>query len=1367
MSRRRIFGRLALCAAALLLVGAVLVFFTLRSPWFFRLVRARIVSTVEDATGGRVEIAAFSFDWTHLRAQVDGFTLHGTEPAADPPLFHAGSVALGIKIVSILKRDVDIRYLEVNSPRIRLIIGADGRTNLPEPKVRAKNPGSPVETLLKLAIGRFALQNGIFEIVSRGQTPFEAHGSNLKAAFRYDAKGPRYPVDLSVQPLDLHMGSYTPLPLGVTLAATLERNRIGLQSLAISTGRSRVDLSGALENFAAPRASLRYSASIFVAEATRVLRIPELQQGAVQVSGTLAWNGAQAFSLSGKVHGSGLDYSDSTIRLRGFQAVGSLAAGPRGVDLNGLQLSGKYVTDLSDAQVDARIAGVSLRGPVLTLRDVTLSTFGGSFQGEARVLNLDNYSISGEIAGFEARPVVAMYSAPHLLWDARVSGAVNVAGSFKRAVELRASAELSLTPALEGARVHGQLNPAYEAAGRTLSLGHSSLSLPSSHAEFSGAIRPGPGGQLRVRLETRDLDDLLPALGSTAASLPAKLTGTAFFDGTVTGNLDSPQIAGHVRVTGAEYAGENFDTFEADAEISSDTFHVRNATAARGPLRARFQLQLGIHGWEAHDETTFTASATASNAALADIAQLLDIPELPLTSTVAGSAQITGTVGEPVVAADFTLTRGKVRDEPFDRFTGHLAYTSASIEITGGQLEAGAKRASLTAAYHHPAGHYRNGRIHFDITTNPMPLAQISILLAEYPTVRGTLQATGSGDIDVSPDARDNATYHLASINADLTAHSLQITDLAFGDAHLSISSEGSVARASFESNIAKSEIRGAGEWRLEGDYPGGATIDFSQVDLARLRNWIEPPTAAQPDSFSGSAQGHLRIDGPLLQLRNLKAQLTIPEFHLGPAPSSGLPADAASLQNSGPIVITLAGDSVNIESARLTGRSTALTVTGKLQLRDKNALDLRVNGTIDLALLHDLNPDFESSGVLTSNATVRGSLDAPQIIGRMEFQNAAFGIVGVPNGISAATGAIAFTKDRANIQSFTGQTGGGQISLTGFAGYGAGPMIFRLHARAQQVRVRYPEGVSTVADADLDFTGSSDRSTLSGSVTIVRTAFNPNSDFSSLLAKSAEPIQTASARTGLLGGLNFDVQINTAPDIQFQSSLTQDVQMEANLRLRGTFGNPAILGRININQGQVAFFGTRYSLTQGTVSFYNPVRIDPILDIDLEAKAHGIDVTLNISGPFDKPNLTTRSDPPLQFNEIVALLATGRTPTSDPTMLAQQSTAPQSWQQMGASALLGQAIASPVAGRLQRFFGVSQLRIDPTLPGVENNPQARLTLEQQVTPEITFTYITNVTQSNPQVIRVEWAFAKQWSVVALREENGLFGLDFFFKKRF
>jgi len=130
-------------------------------------------------------------------------------------------------------------------------------------------------------------------------------------------------------------------------------------------------------------------------------------------------------------------------------------------------------------------------------------------------------------------------------------------------------------------------------------------------------------------------------------------------------------------------------------------------------------------------------------------------------------------------------------------------------------------------------------------------------------------------------------------------------------------------------------------------------------------------------------------------------------------------------------------------------------------------------------------------------------------------------------------------------------------------------------------------------------------------------------------------------------------------------------------------------------------------------------------------------------------------------------LFATGRAPSASASQLSQQVTSPQAYQQLGASALLGQAIASPVAGRLQRFFGVSKLRIGPTLPGVENNPQARLTVEQQVTRDVTITYITNVTSINAQSVRVEWAVTKQWSVVFLREENGVNSLDFLYKKRF
>ena len=1356
--------------AVALLAFAVTVVVVVRSQWFYNRVRRSIVETVETATGGRVEIAAFQFDWHRLRAEVRAFTLHGTEPADKPPLLRAESVAVGLKLVSLLKRQVDIEYLDVTAPQVYLIVDPGGRTNIPEPKV-AKKAGKPaVQTILDLAIGRFSLERGQFEVASRGKSPFSARGSHLNARFLYDRAGPRYRGDISMQPLDLELGEYRPMPVGIATSLTIEANRIAVNSARVTSGASSVALSGAIENLASPHGAFQFEASVSVQEATPILLIPELRRGTVQLRGNATWRGGSDFFVASTLHGTGLAYRDPSVRLEGFRADGAVTVGPQGLDASKLRLVGDYVTDLGSAPMDANIAAVDLRGKNLRLHGVSLSVYGGHFQGDATVLDLVRYSASGSISDIEARPVVAMYIKDHLLWNGLASGAVAVEGSFKDAAVLRATAALTVAPASDSAPVHGVIQATYQARDKTLDLGQSTVTLPNSQVDFSGAL----GRRMRVHLNTRDLDDLLPAIGERAANLPAKLTGTVVFDGTVSGTIDNPQIAGHTRVTGIVFEGENFDSLEGDADVSPAGVRMRNGAVARGQMRAQFQIAVGLDDWKSSDASPLSGNGTLRGSTVGELATVLELKNIPVAASAAGSAQLSGTIGDPHVAADFQLTRGTLYGEPFDRFTGHLNYTASLIEVAGGQWNAGSGQANVNAAYRHAPGHFDTGHLQLRVSTNARPLEQIKSIQHEYPDLKGTVQVAADGELDVSPPraGSDVPQFRVTALNADITGHGLHFSDQAVGETHLTVSSQGKILRAHLQSTAASSQLNGDGEWRLEGDYPGTATITFAKLDLVRLRGWLEPAAAATPSPFVGSAEGQLRIDGPLAQPQLLKAQLSIPQFEFGPASDSGLPAARLVLHNAGPIVASMEGSVITVDSARLTGPATDFSLTGKLSLQQRSPLDLHGTGRVDLALVHDLNRDFTASGSVGVDVTVRGPLDAPQINGRTEFQKAAFNIEGVPNGISNANGVLVFNGDRTNgtratIQSFTGETGGGKIELTGFAGYNGGQTIFRVHARATEVRIRYPEGVSTVANANLNLTGTEDRSNLEGTVTIVRTGFNPQSDFSSLVGKSAEPVETPAARTGLLGGLNFDIQINTAPDVQFQSALTQDVQMEANLRLRGTFSNPAVLGRVSITQGRVIFFGTKYTVNQGSVQFFNPVRIDPIFDIDLETKVNGIDVTLNVSGPLTKLNMTPRSDPPLQFNEIVALLATGRSPTSDPTRLAQEATSPQSWQQMGASALLGQALASPVSGRLQRFFGVSQLRIDPSLPGVENNPQARLTLEQQVTSDITFTYITDVTSSNPQVIRVEWSFAKQWSVVALREDNGLFGIDFFYKKRF
>jgi len=250
------------------------------------------------------------------------------------------------------------------------------------------------------------------------------------------------------------------------------------------------------------------------------------------------------------------------------------------------------------------------------------------------------------------------------------------------------------------------------------------------------------------------------------------------------------------------------------------------------------------------------------------------------------------------------------------------------------------------------------------------------------------------------------------------------------------------------------------------------------------------------------------------------------------------------------------------------------------------------------------------------------------------------------------------------------------------------------------------------------------------------------------------------------LSGLHLDVVIESAPDLQLNTALSRDVEAAINLRLRGTPEHPVLLGNLAANQGDIQVFGTRFSINRGEISFANPVKIEPALDLDLETQARGVTVDISVSGTFSKLNIAYRSDPPLQPREIIALLAVGRAPASTDSTQTLRTNETNTLQS-NTNSLLGAAVTSPVTNRLSKLFGITNIRVDPLVQGITNTPQTRVTLEQQISRDITITYITNLSQTSEQIFRFEWAFSRQFSVVALRDDNGEFGVDFQYRKRF
>src|SRR5208283_5131548 len=111
------------------------------------------------------------------------------------------------------------------------------------------------------------------------------------------------------------------------------------------------------------------------------------------------------------------------------------------------------------------------------------------------------------------------------------------------------------------------------------------------------------------------------------------------------------------------------------------------------------------------------------------------------------------------------------------------------------------------------------------------------------------------------------------------------------------------------------------------------------------------------------------------------------------------------------------------------------------------------------------------------------------------------------------------------------------------------------------------------------------------------------------------------------------------------RSALGRNAFRFVDFRLRGSVARPAVLGRVDILEGQATFHGTRFVLERGDITFANPISIEPQLNLQASTHVRNYDLNITVTGTPDRGlNLNYRSEPPLPKSDIIALLALGRT---------------------------------------------------------------------------------------------------------------------------
>jgi translocation and assembly module TamB len=1555
--RRRTLWSTVIAAAGLIVTLVIAVLLVVRTAWFRNYVRQQIVSSVEDSTGGRVEVKAFDFDESHLHATVTDFVIHGTEPASAAPFVSIPRIEIDFRLFPRLKRLYGISFIDVSRPQVNVSLQADGHSNIPTPNKKSASNQSTLETVVDLAVDRFVLEDGLLTLFSVRQ-PLTVRGSGVRARLDFSLAKQAYGGTFVIHPLYVLNGRNTPVDFTVTLPVNLTKDRIDLHHVTIATPLSQISADASIEHMNNPTVSghvrgriagtdLAHAGNIPLAVSGRE-KLPDLELDAKATGNSRTIRVAALHAVFGQSTLEASGTSNDAVQIRAELALREMG---RLADLRARPDGMVSINAFASFQADPRN---------LDLRDLRVRAFGGEFDGSASLADFERYRIEGRLRGFDIQALLSAFREKQP-YDGNVSGTLEAHGDTKTGgKDLAANAHITIAPGQRGIPVSGRVNAAYNGAAGDVTVENSYVALPHSRLNLSGSLEK----RLNVSLTSKDLHDFMA---------PAALTngGTADFTGAVSGAVSNPHITGHLAMRRFAIEGRQFDSFAADVSASGSAAAVSNAALISGRAQAHADGRIALKDWSPTPRSALTVNAAIKDADLGDVAVLAGQPGAAYSGALSASVSMSGTYGSPLGRATVQALNGTIDGEPFNRIQLQANMSDRLATVSSAFVDTPAGRVDLSAEFRHPRDSFTSGQlqarvrsgeldfsrmavvakssgslsidadvagtlcdaprgfllnavngnvsakaldfrgVHFgdftatahssgqnavydissDLAGSKISLAGNTKLTPDYPTnadlrfaglpieralaaanqsaipargtiagsvrLHGTLTAPeGDGQIELAKanlygeaidQARLRFSYHAQSIDVplfeiaagpsriDATAHfDHPFSDLRHGQAQfrltanrinlarianvqkfraglggaVDLSASGSAnirnsnpgilltalnanvsatgltadgkqlgnlnltantepgQRLSFalDSNLAGSTIHGSGNATLDARYPIDAKLSVRNAAWTRMADLLGRPSGGDP-MFEAATDADIALQGPLLDIRQLNGSLQIAKLNVTTTPRPGA-GKAITIANSGPIQLALDHGIVRIQNARVTGPNTDIQASGSGSVTGEN-LNLNLRAHADLGIAQNFDRDIYSGGSVAINATVRGDLPKPLVNGQLTLQNATFSAASLPIGVSNANGSIAFNGDNAQIRTLTAESGGGRISASGFASF-ADKLRFSLQANASGVRVRVQQGVSVTADANLRLTGTTDDSRVTGTATVGRISYAPQSDFGSILTRSAPAVQSPESYSSLLSNMKLDIRVRNLSGMTVESSLSEDLQTDIDLRVRGTAGEPGVQGRINVTSGQLLFFGTNYTVDRGSISFYNPFRIEPVLDASLATQAQGVSVTVRVTGPVENMKLSYTSDPPLQFQEIVALLAAGTTPTSDPTLLANQPAQPaQGFQQMGESAILGQAVANPIGSQMQRVFGVTQLKIDPSFTTGSAVPTARLALQQRITKNLTFTYVQAVDTPNSTTIRMEWAFSPMWSAVATRDQFGLFSLNFLYKREF
>jgi len=553
----------------------------------------------------------------------------------------------------------------------------------------------------------------------------------------------------------------------------------------------------------------------------------------------------------------------------------------------------------------------------------------------------------------------------------------------------------------------------------------------------------------------------------------------------------------------------------------------------------------------------------------------------------------------------------------------------------------------------------KKGQAHtLDLTVDfhQLELAELAPGLGARGAFSGKI--TGSGflekpDIQVSFTGQNPGfeTYALGNIQAQLTfVHNILTFEKARirkNNAYLDITGQVNVADKTLDIRavIPETDLKGMDPAAAAVLASGRLGLDISAKgsllapDISGRINAVDLRLPNAPDMVADVGAA-IEIHGPLNNPESLQASVNISRLALARQEQILIRIEnAVALLKDGRFTL----DPVSVwimDKGRLT-----LSAKGDI----KGDLAAEAAGSLPVSILVPLADGISfAEGDILISLHAKGKAVSPDFNGSVEFSNMTLGLQALDAPLQKICGRIELTPEAVDIRDVTANLGDGQITLSGKAELKNGmPDKFKLDLEAGQVPVDVPDTLEMRLNSQLTWAGTMDKSAITGRIDIFEGTYYKDVDLSlvSIAAQTTKKSRPKVREPGpdFLKTIGLNIYVTRREAIAVDNNLAS-ITISPNISVRGTAYAPSLDGRAVVDEGTIHFRKAEFEITEGSIDFINPYKIEPEIKLTGETTISSYTITLSVTGTPDDLSLKFSSDLDATDADILSLIAFGKT---------------------------------------------------------------------------------------------------------------------------